>query len=79
MALTKAQMRALRKAAYEIKGRSYPLETPKKLQPRTQETPVPGKVVYTGKDAGNVYTGLVYGLPLTGYLDNVDDLPDYPW
>ena len=73
MAITKAQMQALRKAAYEIKGGN----SPKKLQPSAQDTPEPGKVVYTGNDASNVYSGLVYGLPLVG-LDSVNDLPDYP-
>lgn len=77
MALTKAQMTALRNAALAIQGGKAPLETPKKLAAKAQETPKPGKVVYTGNDASNVYSGLVYGLPLVG-LDSVNDLPDYP-
>ena len=74
MALTKAQMQALRKAASEIQGG----ETPKKLKPTAQETPVQAQVIHKGEGATSIYNGLVYGLPLNGYLDNVNDLPDYP-
>ena len=77
MALTKAQLTALRKAAKKIQGGKAPLEQPKKLQPSPQETPK-AQVIHKGEGATSIYNGLIYGVPLNGYLDNVNDLPDYP-
>ena len=67
MALTKKQLNALSAVARKITGGKPPVKTSKT---------VPGKGVYTGKDAPDIYAGLVYGVPLP--TSDLDYLPEFP-